>query len=438
MNSETRIDYIAAPVSSLSGKLTIPGDKSISHRAIIFGAIAEGETRISGLLDSEDARATMDVFKNMKVKIDNVSDKIVIQGVGLNGLTKAEKPFYFGNSGTSIRLLAGILAAQKFDSTLTGDESLSKRPMLRIVEPLNKMGAEISCSEGGTLPMKIKGGKSLRGFSYELPVASAQLKSSLLLAGLYAQGVTRIIEPAVTRDHTERMLKQFGGKINRDDKTIEITPGALKGVDIIVPGDISSAAFFIVAGCICPGADILLENVGINPTRSAIIEIMRLMGGDIEVDELSGTSTEPVANIRVRYSKLKGINIPTQLVPVAIDEFPVIMVAAAYAEGETILSNAAELRVKESDRIEAMAEGLTSLGIEVSTQADGMRVLGGKITGGEIDSYGDHRIAMAFSIASINATSPVTIRDCVNVNTSFPGFIESANSLGCDISVHHA
>ena len=438
MNSNSRIDYIASPISNLSGKLTIPGDKSISHRAIIFGAIAEGETMISGLLDSEDARATVDVFKNMEVKIDNVNDKLVIQGVGLKGLKQSKQPFYFGNSGTSVRLLAGILAAQIFDSTLTGDASLSKRPMLRIIEPLTEMGAEITCSEGGTLPLHIKGGKNLHGFTYELPVASAQLKSSLLLAGLYAQGSTRIFEPAITRDHTERMLEQFGGNINRKDNTIEISPGELRGADIVVPGDISSAAFFVVAGCICPGADILLQNVGINPTRAAIIEIIRLMGGNIEVDELSEISTEPVANIRVRYSQLKGINIPSHLVPVAIDEFPVIMVAAAYAQGETTLSNAAELRVKESDRIEAIAEGLTGLGIDVSTQADGMRVRGGQVTGGEIDSYGDHRIAMAFSIAAINATFPVTIRDCVNVNTSYPGFIESANSLGCDIAVHYA
>ncbi len=435
MNAESKIDFIASPINRLAGELRIPGDKSISHRAIIFASLAEGTSRITGLLNSEDAKATLNVFRNMGVEIIYEDDIATIHGAGLYGLKAFDEAFYFGNSGTSVRLLAGILAAQSFDSTLTGDGSLSRRPMQRIIAPLQEMGAEIFCSEDGTLPIFIKGGQSLKAINYKLPVASAQLKSCLLLAGLYADGITRINEPQITRDHTERMLTQFGGLINRNDMTIEVQPGSLKSTDLTVPGDISSAAFFIVAGCICPGAELLLLNVGINPTRAAVIDIIRKMGGDIEIVRSDETAAEPVADIRVRYSPLKGIAIPEQLVPIAIDEFPVVMVAAAYAKGETILSGAEELRVKESDRIEAVATGLKNLGIEVHTQSDGMVVRGGEVKGGEINSYGDHRIAMAFSIAAINATAPVTIRDCFNVNTSFPGFVESANELGCNISI---
>ncbi len=435
MSAGSRINYIATPVDRLAGELCIPGDKSISHRAIIFASLAEGVSKMAGLLNSEDAKARLGVFSDMGVKIEHENEVVIIHGVGLDGLQASKEALYFGNSGTSVRLLSGILAAQKFDSTLTGDESLSRRPMRRIIAPLKQMGAEITCSDDGTLPMFIKGGKTLTAIDYEMPVASAQLKSCLLLAGLYADSETRITEPEVTRDHTERMLTQFGGRIKRHGMTLSICSGRLQARDLTVPGDISSAAFFIVAGSICPGADVTLTNVGINPTRAAVIDIIRMMGGDIEIVRANDTSTEPVADIRVRHSPLKGIAIPEHLVPIAIDEFPIIMIAAANAVGETTLSGAEELRVKESDRIAAIAAGLENLGIGVTTRPDGMTVQGGVIKGGEIDSYGDHRIAMAFSIAAINATAPITIHDCINVNTSYPGFVESANALGCNITI---
>ena len=435
MQEHKRIDYISRPVQTLKGRITVPGDKSVSHRAIIFGAIAEGETRVTGFLDSADTIVTADVFREMGVRIDRTEDKLTVYGVGLRGLKPPRAPLYFGNSGTSVRLLSGVLAGQKFNSELIGDESLMQRPMRRVVLPLKEMGADLECTEKGTLPMRIRGRRKLTGIRYATPVASAQLKSCLFLAGLYAEGNTTIIEPAVTRDHTERMLPGFGCKITRTANSVTLQPGRLTGTQVNVPGDISSAAFFLVAASICPGSAIVLENIGINPTRHAVIEILRLMGADIRVEEIVKDGIEPVANIHVNYRPLTGIEIPSHLVPIAIDEIPAVLIAAACAQGDTVLKDAAELRVKESDRIEAMASGLTCLGIKTETRPDGMLVTGGKLQGGTVESFGDHRIAMAFTVAACRADAPVRIKDCINVNTSFPGFVDRANSVGMNVAI---
>ena len=433
--SVPNINYLCYPAGPLQGRLRVPGDKSISHRAIIFGAIADGDTTVNGLLESADTIATADVFREMGVHIENQDGRVVVHGAGIRGLKSPRQPLYFGNSGTSVRLLAGVLAGQPFNSELIGDKSLMQRPMRRIVGPLREMGADIQCSETGTLPLRIRGGNRLQAINYQMPVASAQLKSCLLLAGLYANGITRIIEPGLTRDHTERMLPAFGCKITRDGDTIALTPGSLKSTSIDVPGDISSAAFFIVAASICPGSDVVLERVGINPTRHAVIEILERMGADIRIETLEHIGAEPVADIHIKYRPLNGIKIPPSLVPIAIDEFPAILIAAASARGVTILSEAAELRVKESDRIEAMADGLGRVGIEVATSRDGISVTGGTITGGVVNSFGDHRIAMAFAAAALHASNPIKILDCVNVNTSFPDFVNIGASVGMKIDI---
>ncbi len=435
MTAAARIDYLSRPVNTVTGSARVPGDKSISHRALMLGAVAEGETRIRGFLDSADTNATLDAFRRMGIDIARGGPgQVTVHGGGLHGLAAPDGPLDLGNSGTSVRLLAGLLAGQRFDSELTGDASLRRRPMRRVVEPLRFMGADIGCSEAGTLPLRIRGGRQLHGIDYELPVASAQLKSAVLLAGLYARGTTAVTEPGVCRDHTERMLARFGCPVTREGSRIRITSAPLHGCDVAVPGDISSAAFFMVAACIVPGADVVLENVGINPTRDAVIAILRQMGADIEVNEKDNGEAEPVADIRIRQAPLHGITIPEQRVPVAIDEFPAILIAAACAAGETVLSGAAELRVKESDRIEAMAAGLGTLGIRVETRADGLSLTGGRLQGGEVDSYGDHRIAMAFAVAGAAAAAPVRIRDCRNVATSFPGFTDCAGAIGLQVT----
>ena len=429
--SQQRIDFISSPCGALTGRILVPGDKSISHRALMLGAIAEGDTRIRGFLDSADTNATLKAFEDMGVKSErNAGDEILIRGVGLRGLKPADHALDLGNSGTSVRLLAGLLAGQAFDSELRGDASLMKRPMRRIVDPLRQMQADIACTKEGTLPIVIHGGKKLIGISYTMPVASAQLKSSLLLAGLYAEGTTTIGEPIVTRDHTERMLRYFGCPVERVDDQISINSHPLQGREVRVPGDISSATFFMVAACIVPGSELVIERVGINPPRHAVIEILTNMGAAIRIEELTRVNEEPVANIHVKYHPLKGIHMPVDLVPIAIDEFPAIFIAAACAEGETVLTDAAELRVKESDRITAMAEGLSILGIRAQPREDGIQIEGGRIQGGEINSYTDHRIAMAFAIAGAVAQGPVRIRDCINVDTSFPGFVNMANHAG--------
>jgi len=428
------MDFISRPVDTLHGSLTVPGDKSISHRALILGAMAEGDTRISGFLDGADTNATLHAFRDMGVAIERDGPHdLTVHGAGLYGLQAPPRPLDLGNSGTSARLLAGLLAGQSFDSELIGDASLMQRPMRRVVDPLRLMNADISCSPAGTLPLHIHGGRRLHAIDYVLPVASAQLKSALLLAGLYASGTTVLTEIGVTRDHTERMLADFGCPVRREGARINLNATPLQGRAVAVPGDISSAAFPLVAACLVPGAAVQLQNIGVNPTRNAVIGILRLMGADIEVTERDTGQSEPVADIRVRQVPLHGIAIPEELVPVAIDEFPAILVAAAVAKGETVLSGAAELRVKESDRIKAVAAGLAALGIDVETRDDGMRVTGGRLQGGAVDSFTDHRIAMAFAVAGAAAQGPVRIRDCANVNTSFPGFADCMQQIGMDI-----
>jgi len=421
----------------LTGSIRVPGDKSISHRSIMLGSLAEGTTEVSGFLEGEDSLATLNAFKAMGVNIEGpVNGKVTIHGVGLHGLKKPSKELDVGNSGTSMRLLAGLLSAQDFDVTLVGDHSLSKRPMRRVTVPLAQMNTEVLTNDDGTPPLIVKGGKQLTGFHYEMPVASAQVKSCLLLAGLYAKGDTCVTEPAPTRDHTERMLRGLGYDVTTTGNKICLTGGGkLTATNIDVPADISSATFFMVGACISKDSDITLEHVGINPTRIGIINILRLMGADITVSNEREIGGEPVADIRVKYSKLKGINIPEDQVPLAIDEFPAIFIAATCAEGPTVLTGAKELRVKESDRIQVMADGLITLGVDAKPTEDGIVIQPGQINGGVVDSHGDHRIAMSFAMAGLIAESAITITDCANVNTSFPDFIGLAKKSGLKISL---
>ncbi|KTD36201.1 3-phosphoshikimate 1-carboxyvinyltransferase [Legionella nautarum] len=424
------LDFVSSPVKAIRGEISIPGDKSISHRAIILGAIAKGTTTINGFLEGEDCLATLKAFKSMGVAIEGpVDQRVVIHGVGKHGLQKPKSVLDCGNSGTSMRLLAGLLAAQSFDSELTGDTSLQKRPMERVSRPLMQMGAEITTTEGRP-PLHIRGGHTLHGISYEMPEASAQVKSCLLLAGMYAQGETCVIEPGFTRDHTERMLTTFSYPIHKSENTIIInSESECLGTDIVVPGDISSAAFFIVAATLIPGSELVIKNVGINPTRTGIVQILTRMGANISLKNKRLSGEELVADLVVKHAQLEGIDIPTSLVPLAIDEFPVIFIAAACAKGQTLLHGARELRCKESDRIGAMVEGLQQLGIEAQAFEDGLYINGGILQAGEVNSYHDHRIAMAFAIAGAVAKGPVTIKDCINVATSFPTFVETANTI---------
>ena len=422
---------------SLRGEARVAGDKSMSHRSIMLGSLAEGVTHVTGFLEAEDALATLQAFRDMGVEIEQSGNGCVtIHGVGKHGLKAPQAPLYLGNSGTSMRLLSGLLAGQAFDSVLTGDESLSKRPMKRVTEPLAQMGADIKTTEKGTAPLEITGrAGQLTGIDYVMPMASAQVKSCLLLAGMYAQGETKVTEPAPTRDHTERMLSGFGYPVSVNGNQASITAnGKLTAMTIDVPSDISSAAFFLVGASIAPNSDVLLKHVGINPTRTGVIDILRLMGANIEVLNERIVGGEPVADLRVISSQLKGIEIPEHLVPLAIDEFPVLFIAAACAEGETRLTGAEELRVKESDRIQVMADGLQILGVNAQATTDGMVIQGGTIGGGTVESHGDHRIAMAFAIAGLRATAPITILDCANVNTSFPEFKKLATDLGLQLT----
>jgi len=433
----TDLVFIVKPGGALCGHLRVPGDKSISHRAIMFGALAEGTTTITGFLEGEDCLATLRAFRAMGVRIDGPDHgRVIVQGVGLHGLHASAEPLDMGNSGTSMRLMSGLLAGQSFHTVLTGDASLTRRPMRRVTEPLALMGAQIDASERGTAPLRIHGGQHLRGVDYALPVASAQVKSCLLLAGLYAEGMTRVTEPAPTRDHTERMLEGFGYPLRREgDRSVAVMGGGcLTGTAIDVPADISSAAFFLVGASIAPGSDLLLEHVGVNPTRTGVIDILQLMGADIDILNPRLAGGEPVADLRVRSAPLRGIRIPEHLVPLAIDEFPALFIAAACAEGETVLTGAAELRVKESDRIQVMADGLSILGIAAQPTPDGIVIQGGALAGGTIDSHGDHRIAMSFAMAALRAGGPIRIQDCANVNTSFPGFVALARSGGLAVA----
>ena len=413
----------------------MPGDKSISHRSIMLGSIAEGVTRVSGFLEGEDSLATLNAFRDMGVQIERNGSNVVIHGVGMRGLKEPKNPLNLGNSGTSIRLMSGLLSAQNFDSELCGDESLSTRPMGRVINPLREMGADIF-GDDSRPPLTIKGGSKLSGIEYTLPVASAQIKSCLLLAGLYGEGITTVIENGISRDHTERMLRGFGYDVISSNNRISLLGGgSLKGCDIEVPSDISSAAFFMVAGCISRDSSITLNSVNINPTRTGVIDILKLMGGNIELLNQRIQAGELIADIKVSSSNLKGIQIPVNLVPLAIDEFPVLFIAASCADGETVLTGAKELRVKESDRIQVMADGLTSLGIENHVLEDGIRILGGEFTKQDfsIKSHHDHRISMAFAIASVRSKFDIEIEGVDNVKTSFPNFEVLANSIGMSI-----
>lgn len=420
----------------LSGRLRVPGDKSISHRSIMLGSLAEGVTHVTGFLDGEDCLCTLDAFRAMGVNIERRgSNELAIEGVGLQGLKAPSGPLYLGNSGTSMRLLAGLMAGQPFEVTMTGDASLSRRPMRRVTAPLTEMGAVIEATSQGTPPLRLRGGGQLKGIHYQMPVASAQVKSAILLAGLYAHGQTCVTEPAPTRDHTERMLEGFGYNVERKASTVCLRGGGrLRAARIDVPADISSAAFFLVGASIASGSDLTLEHVGINPTRIGVINILRAMGADIHVLNERTVGGEPVADLHVRSASLRGIRIPLDQVPLAIDEFPVLFIAAANAEGETVLTGAQELRVKESDRIQVMADGIRALGGDATPTPDGMIIRGKALGGGRIDSRGDHRIAMAFAIAALRAQGPIVIDDCANVRTSFPGFVTLAQGVGLRIS----
>ena len=427
--------FKASSCHSLNGSIKVPGDKSISHRSIMLGSIANGITNVSGFLEGEDSLATLRAFQQMGVQIERMGSNITIHGVGKHGLSAASEPLDLGNSGTSIRLMSGLLSAQSFNSQLCGDESLSKRPMARVIEPLSMMGALIDSYESKP-PLFITGNQKLSAINYTLPVASAQIKSCLLLAGLYAEGETCIVENSTTRDHTERMLRGFGYPVKTSNGQVSLMGGGeLHACDIEVPSDISSAAFFIVAASIAKEADITLNAVNINPTRTGILNILDLMGANITLTNERIAAGELVADIRVCSAKLRGIKIPQELIPLAIDEFPVIFIAASCATGETLLTGAKELRVKESDRIQVMADGLTILGIENEVFEDGIRIQGGEFSqqNSIIKSHQDHRISMSFAIASSRSEYEIKIEDVDNVQTSFPNFVELANKIGMNI-----
>ena len=428
--------FTCSPGERVSGRIRVPGDKSISHRSIILSSIATGVSHISGFLQGEDSLNTIRAFQQMGVEIERNQDRVCVKGAGLHGLTASTTDLEMGNSGTAMRLMLGLLAGQSFDSRMVGDESLSSRPMLRVIEPLQAMGALIASESGGRAPLQVRASPGLTAIEYDMPVASAQVKSCLLLAGLYADGETVVREPAPTRDHSERMLRAYGCEVTSVGREIRMPAGQqLSACDVEVPADISSAAFFMVAASIAPGSDITLQHVGVNPTRTGVVDVLKLMGADLELLNQRDVGGEPVADIRVRSAPLSGIDIPVELVPLAIDEFPVLFIAAACAHGTTRLSEAEELRVKESDRIQVMADGLTQLGITTQVNADGIVIEGGLMGGGAVDSHGDHRIAMAFSVASLRAQQAISIKDCANVDTSFPGFADLAQQAGINIKI---
>jgi 3-phosphoshikimate 1-carboxyvinyltransferase len=436
VSPEQRIDWVSAPAGPLRGELRVPGDKSISHRAIMLAAIAEGRSRISGFLEGEDTRATARAFAEMGVRVETPSaSERVVHGVGLHGLRAPKRAIDCGNAGTGMRLLTGLLAGQAFDSALTGDESLSRRPMRRIIGPLAQMGARIDSEQGGLPPLRIRGKNPLHGIDYALPVASAQVKSAVLLAGLYAQGETIVREPHPTRDYTERMLRAFGWPIEFAAGSARLAGGhTLRAIDVAVPADFSSAAFFIVAATLVPGSELLIEAVGMNPRRTGLLAALRLMGADVREERSREFGGERVADLFVRHAALRGIDVPAAIVPDMIDEFPALYVAAAVSQGTTRVSGAAELRVKESDRIAVMARSLRALGVRIEETADGAVIEGGHLEGGEVDSAGDHRCAMSLAVAGLRARKPVRILDCANVATSFPGFVELARRCGFDLS----
>ncbi|HET9390894.1 MAG TPA: 3-phosphoshikimate 1-carboxyvinyltransferase [Steroidobacteraceae bacterium] len=430
--------YRVQPGGVLGGELTVPGDKSISHRALMLGAVARGDTEITGFLSGEDCLATLRALQSLGVGIERPAEShVIVHGVGLEGLRGAAGPLDVGNAGTAMRLFMGLLSGCAFDSTLLGDSSLMRRPMERVAKPLRQMGASIDTREG-LPPVVLRSGPRLEAIDYRLPVASAQVKSAVLLAGLRAKGITRVTEPAPARDHTERMLRAFGAPLRQEGSTVAIEGGhGLQGMRIQVPADFSSAAFFLVAGCLGAERELVLRNVGINPTRTGLLQLLVQMGADIRVSRRpseGGESAEPVADIAVRRSELRGIRVAGPLVALSIDEFPAFFIAAACASGETLVQDAGELRVKETDRLAVMAAGLTTLGVENRLQGDGLWIRGGSgFTGGIVDSQGDHRIAMAFAIAALRARNPIEIRDVANVGTSFPAFEQTARTAGLQI-----
>jgi len=432
--------FEAHPARGVSGSMAVPGDKSISHRAMMLSGIADGTSQVTGFLASEDCLASLSAMRALGVRIEQPSPThVVIHGVGLRGLQDARRVLDMGNAGTAMRLFTGLLSAQAFDSRLIGDASLMRRPMERVAKPLREMGADVR-THGGTPPVDIGGGRRLHGIEYRMPVASAQVKSAVLLAALYADAATTVVAPALSRDHSERMLASCGVRLDSDGlRTTLHPPKALANQRLDVPGDFSSAAFFIVAGLLGAADEgLLIRNVGMNPTRTGLLDILRTMGASIEVCNPRESGAEPVADLLVRASRLRGIQVPAQLVPLAIDELPVLFIAAACAAGETVVTGAEELRVKESDRISAMSAGLDSLGVVHRVLPDGMRIegrgTGPAFSGGEVDSCGDHRIAMSFAVASLRAAKSISIRDVANVATSFPGFVDLARSAGLDIS----
>ena len=432
--------FEAHPAMRVFGSMTVPGDKSISHRALMLSGIAEGVSEVSGFLASEDCLASLAAMRALGVRVEQTSaTRVLIHGVGMHGLKGADRALDMGNAGTAMRLFTGLLSAQKFDSQLIGDASLMKRPMERVAKPLREMGADVR-TRNGTPPVDIGGNRGLRGIDYQMPIASAQVKSAILLAALYATEPTTITAPAVSRDHSERMLASCGVKLDIDGLRITLhPPQRLMSQKINVPGDFSSAAFFIVAGLLAaPVEGLVIQNVGLNPTRVGLLAILRGMGANIEISNPRQSGAEPVADLRIFTSPLHGIRVPEDLVSLAIDELPVLFIAAACAQGETWVTGAQELRVKESDRIAAMSAGLTALGVAHTALPDGMRIKGREqgsaFTSGEIDSFGDHRIAMSFAIASLRAAGAIEIRDVANVATSFPGFVPLAQSVGLAIS----
>jgi 3-phosphoshikimate 1-carboxyvinyltransferase len=428
-----RLDWRTAPAARpLRGEITVPGDKSISHRAIMLASLAEGTSRIRGFLEGEDTRATARLFTQMGVQIEAPSGgERFVHGAGLRGLRAPDGPLDCGNAGTAMRLLCGVLAGQAFDTALVGDASLSKRPMRRVTEPLARMGASIETGSDGTPPLRIHGGRHLQGIEYASPMASAQVKSAVLLAGLYAEGETAVSEPRPTRDYTERMLAAFGWPVTFEPGRARLSGGhALHAVDVDVSADFSSAAFFMVAATLLPGSELLLRGVGMNPRRTGLLRVLRSMGADITEENRDHAGGEPVADLVVRHAPLRGIEVPREHVADMIDEFPALFVAAACANGVTMIRGAGELRVKESDRIAVMAAGLRELGVRIEETPDGAAIEGRGLRGGSVDAHGDHRCAMAFAMAGAVADGPVTIRDCTNVATSFPGFIELARACG--------
>ncbi len=437
-NSTTRTGsttVACGPGGAVNGDITVPGDKSLSHRSVMLASLAEGDSEITGFLGGEDSLNTLEAFRSMGVAIERHENTgLLVKGAGLHGLKSPSSDLYMGNAGTGMRLIAGVLAGQPFSSRVSGDESLSRRPMGRIIEPLSQMGARITSAADGCPPLSINAAAGLHGIDYSLPMASAQVKSAVLLAGLYASEQTTVREPAPTRDHTERMLRSFGYTVNSSDGVSSLAGGGtLKGCTLEIPADISSAAFMLVAACIARDSELVLRNIGINPTRTGIIDILKMMGADIQLLNRRHAGEEPVADIQVRSSDLTGIEIPQHLVPLAIDELPVVFVAAACASGTTVVTGAEELRVKESDRIAAMATGLAALNVDAQATPDGMVVRGGEMSGGTVDTFFDHRIAMSFCVAGLRASGPVFVRDTHHVETSFPGFFQLCESLGMSV-----